>query len=126
MSAKELNLPEPKETAATFVGNARIKAHAAAKASGMPAISDDSGIEETVSNMFSVYPNPATDMINVSFNETVNGTVSIVNIAGKEVLSATVNGAQTSISTAELSSGVYYVQVNNGNLTQVDKIVVKK
>ena len=45
MSAKELNLPEPKETAATFVGNARIKAHAAAKASGMPAISDDSGIE---------------------------------------------------------------------------------
>ena len=73
--------------------------------------SDDSGIEETVSNMFSVYPNPATDMINVSFNETVNGTVSIINIAGKEVLSATVNGAQTSISTTTLSSGVYYLSL---------------
>lgn len=38
-------LPEPEETEATFVGNARIKAHAAAKATGLPALADDSGIE---------------------------------------------------------------------------------
>ena len=45
VSAKALGLPEPEETEETFVGNARIKAHAAAKASGMPALADDSGIE---------------------------------------------------------------------------------
>ena len=39
------NLPEPEETETTFVGNARIKAHAAAKATGLPALADDSGIE---------------------------------------------------------------------------------
>lgn len=38
------NLPEPDETETTFVGNARIKAHAACKATGLPALSDDSGI----------------------------------------------------------------------------------
>ncbi|MDA9019583.1 RdgB/HAM1 family non-canonical purine NTP pyrophosphatase [Flavimaricola sp.] len=38
-------LPEPEETEQTFVGNARIKAHAAAKATGLPALADDSGIE---------------------------------------------------------------------------------
>lgn len=38
-------LPEPEETETTFVGNARIKAHAAAKATGLPALADDSGIE---------------------------------------------------------------------------------
>ena len=38
------DLPEPEETETTFVGNARIKAHAAAKATGLPALSDDSGI----------------------------------------------------------------------------------
>lgn len=38
-------LPEPDETENTFVGNARIKAHAAAKATGLPALADDSGIE---------------------------------------------------------------------------------
>ncbi|WP_417605652.1 RdgB/HAM1 family non-canonical purine NTP pyrophosphatase [Primorskyibacter flagellatus] len=41
----EMDLPEPEETETTFAGNARIKAHAAAKATGLPALSDDSGIE---------------------------------------------------------------------------------
>jgi XTP/dITP diphosphohydrolase len=42
-SAGALGLPEPEETETSFLGNARIKAHAAARASGMPALSDDSG-----------------------------------------------------------------------------------
>ncbi|PWG17057.1 RdgB/HAM1 family non-canonical purine NTP pyrophosphatase [Salibaculum griseiflavum] len=37
-------LPEPDETETTFVGNARIKAHAGVKATGLPALADDSGI----------------------------------------------------------------------------------
>jgi XTP/dITP diphosphohydrolase len=45
VGAKEMDLPEPEETESTFVGNARIKAHAAAKATGLPALADDSGIE---------------------------------------------------------------------------------
>lgn len=44
VSAAELGLPEPEETEETFAGNARIKAHFAAGASGLPALSDDSGI----------------------------------------------------------------------------------
>ncbi|SIO19875.1 RdgB/HAM1 family non-canonical purine NTP pyrophosphatase [Vannielia litorea] len=44
-SAGELGLEEPEETESTFIGNARIKAHFAAKASGLPALADDSGIE---------------------------------------------------------------------------------
>ncbi len=44
-SAKDHNLPEPEETGTTFVENARLKAHAAAKATGLPALADDSGIE---------------------------------------------------------------------------------
>ncbi|WP_204112586.1 RdgB/HAM1 family non-canonical purine NTP pyrophosphatase [Shimia biformata] len=45
VGAAEMDLPEPEETEDTFVGNARIKAHAAAKATGLPALADDSGIE---------------------------------------------------------------------------------
>lgn len=44
ISAKSLGLIEPAETESTFVGNARIKAHSAAQATGLPALSDDSGI----------------------------------------------------------------------------------
>jgi len=43
VSAGELGLPEPEETATDFVGNARLKAVAAAVASGLPALADDSG-----------------------------------------------------------------------------------
>lgn len=44
VGAAALGLQEPAETETTFVGNARIKAHAAAQATGLPALSDDSGI----------------------------------------------------------------------------------
>ncbi len=43
VSAGELNLPEPAETEDSFLGNARIKALAAARAAGMVALADDSG-----------------------------------------------------------------------------------
>ena len=43
--AKDHDLPEPPEDGTTFVENARTKAHAAAQATGLPALSDDSGIE---------------------------------------------------------------------------------
>ncbi|MCE2919940.1 MAG: RdgB/HAM1 family non-canonical purine NTP pyrophosphatase [Roseomonas sp.] len=43
ISAGALGLPEPEETETSFLGNARIKAHAAARAAGLPALSDDSG-----------------------------------------------------------------------------------
>lgn len=44
ISAADLGLPEPDETADTFRGNAELKALAAAKASGEPALADDSGL----------------------------------------------------------------------------------
>lgn len=44
ISAAELELDEPEETEKSFAGNALIKAHAAARATGAPALSDDSGL----------------------------------------------------------------------------------
>jgi XTP/dITP diphosphohydrolase len=44
ISAAELDLPEPEETGTTFVANAELKALQAADLSGLPALSDDSGL----------------------------------------------------------------------------------
>jgi XTP/dITP diphosphohydrolase len=44
VSAGELGLPEPEETGLTFKANAELKALAAATASGLPALADDSGL----------------------------------------------------------------------------------
>lgn len=45
VSAGALGLPEPEETETTFTGNAALKSRAAASASGLPALADDSGLE---------------------------------------------------------------------------------
>lgn len=47
ISALELGLDEPEETEATFAGNALLKARAAMKATGLTALSDDSGLAVT-------------------------------------------------------------------------------
>jgi len=47
VTAGELGLPEPDETEQTFVGNALLKARAAAEASGLIALADDSGLSVT-------------------------------------------------------------------------------
>ena len=44
VSAAELGLPEPEEPETTFVGNAMVKARAAADASGLIALADDAGL----------------------------------------------------------------------------------
>ena len=44
VSAGALGLPEPEETGLTFIANAELKALAAATASGLPALADDSGL----------------------------------------------------------------------------------
>ena len=44
VSAAELDLPEPDETGQSFAENAALKARAAAEGSGLPALSDDSGL----------------------------------------------------------------------------------
>lgn len=45
LSAGELGLAEPEETGSTFRANAEIKARAAAEATGLAALADDSGLE---------------------------------------------------------------------------------
>ena len=44
VTAGDLGLPEPEETEQSFVGNALLKARAAAEASGLIAMADDSGL----------------------------------------------------------------------------------
>ena len=47
VSAGECDLPEPEETGTTYIENAELKARAAADASGLPSLSDDSGLSVT-------------------------------------------------------------------------------
>ena len=50
LSAVDMDLPEPEETENTFIGNATLKAKAAAEITGLPCLSDDSGLSVNAIN----------------------------------------------------------------------------
>lgn len=72
-----------------------------------------------------VYPNPATDLIYLSYDNQISiDQVEIFDVVGKKVLVSTIDG-NNSINISQLNSGVYLVKVYSGNAHTVQKIVKK-
>jgi hypothetical protein len=85
------------------------------------------GVEELESlNRTSIYPNPATDVINIVFDKNGEYLVRIMDISGKTVYTNQVNADRMILSGNEMVSGVYFVQISdNLNNTITKKLVVK-
>jgi len=71
---------------------------------------------------FSYYPNPVTDVLNLSFNQEMNN-VSVVNLLGQELFSKSLNATQGKIDMSALSKGAYLVKVTVGNQTKTIKVI---
>ncbi|MDT8413609.1 MAG: T9SS type A sorting domain-containing protein [Vicingaceae bacterium] len=88
------------------------------------------GVEEmNAKPMFSLYPNPAKDVINISTDKIENSIISIFDIAGKEVKSIDFNTSNTSLNISDLDAGVYFYAVRNrlsGKVTHTTKFIVTK
>ena len=70
-----------------------------------------------INTKMAVYPNPASDVLNISISNAnfKNSSISIYNVSGSELLNSTMNGASTQLNIEALSSGVYFVKVKNEN-----------
>ena len=85
------------------------------------------GINQVENNLgLRVFPNPANEVINISLNKEVSATLSLLDISGKVVKTQVLNGLSTSISTASLNSGVYFVTITDGTSVSTQKVVIKK
>jgi len=84
------------------------------------------GVEQlaTQDNTFAVYPNPATNLINVSkSNSKING-ISLVDVNGRTVKQLSYNGASDiQINIADLERGVYMMNISSEEGTTVKKII---
>lgn len=81
-----------------------------------------SGVEESELSQVSIYPNPATTMLNVraeNFRE-----VQIINFLGQVVYSANITDNEFQINVSNLSNGVYFVRLN-GETTTTQKFIKK-
>jgi hypothetical protein len=71
-----------------------------------------------------LYPNPARDILNISSGELIE-SITITDIAGKEIMKVSINSANIQLNIESLSSGVYFITVNFGDKATVNRIVIE-
>lgn len=71
---------------------------------------------------FQTYPNPVTDILNISYNKNITN-VSVFNLLGQEVFSKTSTTNISQIDLSNLSKGAYMVKVASEDLVKTIKIV---
>lgn len=84
------------------------------------------GVKENISkaNSILVYPNPATDKINVTVNNSYENDVMVYDINGKVVYRNKITNS-TIIGTEKWSRGVYFVKVSNQETVNTSKVILE-
>ena len=80
-------------------------------------------VEELTQNTFSFFPNPASNVLNIKANETIEA-LTITDMSGrviKTINNSNVNQAKVDVS--DLTSGVYFIQVVSNGVPQVQKFI---
>jgi len=86
-------------------------------------------VEENLETLVTVtvFPNPASDNVNIRFNEAIDDEVKlvIVNSNGKPVKSIVIEATtlEKQINLQDIPAGVYYLRLTKGKLSNVYKVV---
>ncbi len=87
------------------------------------------GIDEAENALLSVFPNPADDVLYVNTDKNIQGayTLSVINLLGATVkeFSGTIANGAIKADISDLSSGMYSIQLQAGNITSKAKVIVK-
>ena len=74
-----------------------------------------------------IYPNPASNEVFIEANfKPQTSNFKLFSIDGKKVLEGKLEGTKTRISTKDLESGVYFIEVQIGNEKMTNKLVITK
>ncbi|MCL2167718.1 MAG: T9SS type A sorting domain-containing protein [Lentimicrobiaceae bacterium] len=74
-----------------------------------------------------VFPNPATEVLNVELNENFTGTISVYNVTGNKVMEENINGTQCQLNTSALATGNYiYKLMTENTIFAQGKFVITK
>ena len=89
----------------------------------------ETGIESiNNSNNLSIYPNPASEILNISIAKEIdltNATVSLVDVSGKQVLNQLIQSTETVIHINHLPNGIYLLNVRlNNEISTFKKITI--
>ncbi|PZR23815.1 MAG: hypothetical protein DI539_02250 [Flavobacterium psychrophilum] len=83
------------------------------------------GLNEFANGVFSLYPNPANDVVSISLKDGFdNGQASIFNVSGQMVLQQKLDSADTKINTSQLQAGVYMLKLQIAGNGYNSKLVI--
>jgi fimbrial isopeptide formation D2 family protein len=84
-------------------------------------------VNETISEIENtIYPNPVSDMVNISFNENVNGLLQVRDITGRIVYSTNANNTNfLSLNVASWNTGMYEISIAGTPMVNKRFIVAK-
>jgi len=87
--------------------------------------SEPAGISGAPASRLSIYPNPATDLIQITtLDQSVLSSVSLYDCTGRQILQQTGSGKSASLSLRGLSPGVYLLRLDIDDGTSVTRKVV--
>ncbi|WP_415375608.1 T9SS type A sorting domain-containing protein [Patiriisocius sp. Uisw_017] len=95
--------------------------------SGVTLPFDSNGVLEIEDNRFNtitIYPNPATDIVNIKNAE--NSAIEVYNMLGQLVITKNNISADAQMNVSSLVTGTYFVKISNGNVTTTKKLLVSK
>jgi hypothetical protein len=82
--------------------------------------------DEKILPSFSVYPNPANDIVNISIENANGVSISIFDIVGKEVSNMDLVNGKNQLNIENLNAGVYFYSIRKNNETiETKKLVVR-
>ncbi|MBP1630547.1 MAG: Flagellar hook-length control protein FliK [Bacteroidetes bacterium] len=81
----------------------------------------------TGEEIYTIYPNPASDKVNIVItNNKIYKSLNIYNILGRRVITQSINQDKTQVDVSGLSTGVYFIQLSDGNNNKTHKLVIKR
>ncbi len=82
-----------------------------------------------INSGFSVYPNPANDIVNLQFNQDGKFAVKVYDVTGKEVLAKApeflTSNAVSSLNVSSLSQGIYIISIEGESQSFSQKLIIK-
>lgn len=97
--------------------------------SGLPVreVSNPLGIHDPVfENDMLLYPNPASDQLNLKWNDSVSISVAICNALGQNIATLNLQKEKNTIDVSGLRDGLYFLIINAGNKTGVKKFIIHR
>jgi hypothetical protein len=91
---------------------------------GIPFTTIELGLADSTIEGFTFYPNPSSDVINLTATENIE-KVAIYNLLGQKVIDQNINATSSQLDVANLVTGTYLMEVSSGAKTAWHKVIKK-